>query len=181
MTFTEAALAVLQQEGRPMHSREIAEKAVERGLLSHVGKTPVQTMSARLSAAVSKGNEKGAFARVRPGVFALSAWSGKSPGKPAAGPPTVKEAAKTDSAPPAPAASTSAPGEAAQPRKKKRRRRKKRAVLEGDSNGPVAVQPAAHQTTQPKAQPAPRQAPRPKAQPALQAAAGPEISKTKPD
>ena len=48
MTFTEAALVVMEREGRPMHSREIAEKAVEQGILSHVGKTPVQTMSGRL-------------------------------------------------------------------------------------------------------------------------------------
>ena len=67
MTFTEAALEILKAEGRPMRSREIAERAVDKGLLSHVGKTPVQTMSTRLSAAVAKG--KGPFVRERPGVF----------------------------------------------------------------------------------------------------------------
>lgn len=80
MTFTEAALAVLEREGRPMHAREIAEKAVEMGILSHVGKTPVQTMSGRLSAAVQRADGTSLFVRTKPGVFALSAWSGKAPG-----------------------------------------------------------------------------------------------------
>lgn len=80
MTFTEAALEVLQRLGREMHAREIADKAVEWDLLSHVGKTPVQTMSARISAVVAKGPGKGPFVRVRPGVFALASWGGKPPG-----------------------------------------------------------------------------------------------------
>jgi restriction endonuclease Mrr len=80
MTFTEAALAVLQSEGRAMHARELADKAVEMGLLSHVGKTPVQTMSAQLSSSVAKGKENSPFVRVRPGVFALESWAGKPPG-----------------------------------------------------------------------------------------------------
>jgi hypothetical protein len=86
MTFTEAALEILKAEGRPMRSREIAEKAVDKGLLSHVGKTPVQTMSTRLSAAVAKG--KGPFVRVRPGVFGLAEWGGNPPG------PAKKEVAR---------------------------------------------------------------------------------------
>jgi len=80
MTFTEAALKVLEHEGRPLHSREIAERAVEWGLLSHVGKTPVQTMSGCLSASVAKGAGKTPFARVSPGVFGLAEWKGRPPG-----------------------------------------------------------------------------------------------------
>jgi restriction endonuclease Mrr len=80
MTFVEAAVAVLEREGRPMASRAIAEKAVDLGILSHVGKTPVQTMSARLSAALAKGNKKGPFVRTGRGVFALAKWQGKPPG-----------------------------------------------------------------------------------------------------
>ncbi|HUT79173.1 MAG TPA: winged helix-turn-helix domain-containing protein, partial [Polyangia bacterium] len=87
MTFIEAALKVLEHEGRPLHSREIAERAVEWGLLSHVGKTPVQTMSGCLSAAVAKGEGKTPFARVTPGVFGLAAWDGHPPGRRAGGPP----------------------------------------------------------------------------------------------
>ncbi|MCP4677836.1 MAG: hypothetical protein GY854_20420 [Deltaproteobacteria bacterium] len=95
MTFTEAALTVLEREGRPMHSREIADKAVEKGILSHVGKTPVQTMSARLSAAVAKGKGKSPFIRIRPGVFALANWDGKYPG-PAKEPVKEERAARSE-------------------------------------------------------------------------------------
>ncbi|MCU0662914.1 MAG: HTH domain-containing protein [Myxococcota bacterium] len=80
MTFIEAALAVLEREGRAMHAREIAEKAVELGILSHVGKTPVQTMSGRLSAALQRAEDSSPFVRTKPGVFALAAWGNKAPG-----------------------------------------------------------------------------------------------------
>lgn len=96
MTFIEAAAHVLEQEGRPLHSREIAELAVDRGLLSHVGKTPVQTMSARLSGAVAKGRGKGPFVRIRPGVFGLSSWQGKPPGPSKPAPVEDKRAEKRD-------------------------------------------------------------------------------------
>jgi hypothetical protein len=79
MTFIEAATYVLEREGRPLRSKEIAEKAVALGILSHVGKTPVQTMFARLSAAVAKGRDASPFVRVRPGVFGLQSWKGKPP------------------------------------------------------------------------------------------------------
>ncbi|MBN2342339.1 MAG: restriction endonuclease [Deltaproteobacteria bacterium] len=85
MTFIEAALEILRREGAPLHARLIAEKAVDAELLSHVGKTPEQTMSKRISAAVAKG--KGPFVRVKPGVFALESWKNEAgqlvpPGKP---------------------------------------------------------------------------------------------------
>ena len=80
MTFTEAALAVLEREGRSMQVKEIAEKALAWNLLSHVGKTPVQTMSTQISAAVAKGPSKSPFVRVKPGVFALAKWDGRTPG-----------------------------------------------------------------------------------------------------
>jgi hypothetical protein len=79
MTFIEAAADILEREGKPLHAKDIAEKAISLGLLSHVGKTPVQTMSAQLSAAVLKG--KSLFSRVRPGVFSLAKWQGKPPGR----------------------------------------------------------------------------------------------------
>lgn len=130
MTFIEAAAYVLEKEGRPLHSREIAEKAVDFGILSHVGKTPVQTMSARLSATVAKERGKGPFVRIRPGVFGLSSWQGQPPGpaKP------KKEAEQTNSAnQPQVAAKTkesqpsgdqAGPVGSAGPKKRKRRKRK---------------------------------------------------------
>src|SRR5690606_19491161 len=48
MTFTDAAREVLKQSGRPLHYKEITELAIEKNLLSHVGKSPEVTMGARL-------------------------------------------------------------------------------------------------------------------------------------
>ncbi len=120
MTFTEAALEVLEREGRPMHAREIADKAVEWSLLSHVGKTPVQTMSARISAIVSKGPGAGPFVRVRPGVFALVKWGGSSPGSTSPQKQSAPEAVEMTSKPEPQA------GEGVSSTRKRRRRRKKR-------------------------------------------------------
>ena len=48
MTFTEAAVEILRLVGRPLHYKKITELAIERNLLSHVGKAPELTMSSRL-------------------------------------------------------------------------------------------------------------------------------------
>jgi hypothetical protein len=70
MTFTEAALAVLRSVEKPLHYKKITEIAIERNLLSHVGKTPEITMSARLATLVKKDRGTAPIIKVRPGVFA---------------------------------------------------------------------------------------------------------------
>lgn len=77
MTFTEAAAHVLRLVGKPLHYKEITDVAIERGLLSHVGKSPEVTMGARLAAQVKKSSKDNPIARVKPGVFALSEWDEK--------------------------------------------------------------------------------------------------------
>jgi len=172
MTFTEAALAVLEREGRPTPVKEIAEKALAWNLLSHVGKTPVQTMSTQISAAVAKGTGKSPFVRVKPGVFALASWGGKAPGpspakqpqaakqaSPAKQPQVAKQASPAPRQPrtpdegPASRQEAAAQGERDEPsgRKRRRRRRKKRG---GDevSSSPQAAAPA-HEETAPQAKP----------------------------
>ncbi|MEM9866034.1 MAG: winged helix-turn-helix domain-containing protein, partial [Myxococcota bacterium] len=52
MTFTEAAVEILRLVGKPLHYKKITEIAIERNLLSHVGKTPEITMSSRLATMV---------------------------------------------------------------------------------------------------------------------------------
>lgn len=70
MTFYEAALEVLRQSGRPLHFKKITELAIRNSLLSHVGKTPEVTMSARLNQEV-KREELSALMQPRPGIFLL--------------------------------------------------------------------------------------------------------------
>jgi restriction endonuclease Mrr len=74
MTFTEAALLVLRLTGKPLHYKEITDVAIERSLLSHVGKNPEVTMGARLAAQVKNADTSNPLKRVKPGVFALAEW-----------------------------------------------------------------------------------------------------------
>ncbi len=95
MTFLEAALQILGREGKALHFKELTEKAVQKKLLTFVGRTPEVTMQTQLTAAVKKapGNP---FVRVKPGVFGLLRYPEVA--EPEA-PPAVEA-----SAPPPPAA-----------------------------------------------------------------------------
>src|SRR3954470_12126320 len=85
MTFTEAAAEVLRIAGKPLHYKEITELAIEKNLLSHVGKSPEVTMGARLAALLKKEDKSNPIVRVKPGVFALREWDGKKKKRSAAG------------------------------------------------------------------------------------------------
>lgn len=74
MTFTEAAALVLRLVGKPLHYKEITDVAIEKNLLSHVGKSPEVTMGARLNALIKKSEKDNPLVRVKPGVFALREW-----------------------------------------------------------------------------------------------------------
>src|SRR5215510_13742144 len=74
MTFTEAAAEVLRLVGKPLHYKEITDLAIEKNLLSHVGKSPEVTMGARLAALLKKSSKDNPLVRVKPGVFALREW-----------------------------------------------------------------------------------------------------------
>ena len=78
MTFTDAAAEVLRLVGRPLHYKEITDIAIEKNLLSHVGKSPEVTMGARLAATLKKDTDENPLVRVKPGVFALREWDDKT-------------------------------------------------------------------------------------------------------
>ena len=82
MTFTEAAAEVLRLAGKPLHYKEITELAIEKSLLSHVGKSPEVTMGARLAALLKKEDKTNPIVRVKPGVFALREWGPGGRGEP---------------------------------------------------------------------------------------------------
>jgi restriction endonuclease Mrr len=75
MTFTEAAALVLRLVGKPLHYKDITDIAIEKGLLSHVGKSPEVTMGSRLNSLLKKSERENPLKRVKPGVFALRDWS----------------------------------------------------------------------------------------------------------
>lgn len=71
MTFTEAAIEVLRLTGKPLHYKKITDIAIQKNLLSHVGKTPEVTMSSRLATLVKKDRGESNIIKVKPGVFGL--------------------------------------------------------------------------------------------------------------
>jgi HB1, ASXL, restriction endonuclease HTH domain/Restriction endonuclease len=75
MTFTEAAALVLRLCGKPLHYKDITDIAIEKSLLSHVGKSPEVTMGSRLNALLKKSDKENPLQRVKPGVFALREWT----------------------------------------------------------------------------------------------------------
>lgn len=89
MTFIEAAVVVLTSAGKPLHYKEIAQLAVERDLLSHIGKAPEEAMRTRLSAELRKGSKNRGFVRTGPGTYA---YKGPAPKAELEQPP--KKAAK---------------------------------------------------------------------------------------
>jgi hypothetical protein len=74
MTFYEAALRVLEGEGRPLHFVEITERSIAQSLLSHVGKMPEQTMLARLAAMARRKGERRVMVTAKD-TFALVEWA----------------------------------------------------------------------------------------------------------
>lgn len=78
MTFTEAAVEILRLVGKPLHYKKITEIAIERNLLSHVGKTPEVTMSSRLATMVRKDRGEAPILKVKPGIFALREFSAET-------------------------------------------------------------------------------------------------------
>jgi hypothetical protein len=117
MTFLEAALKILTREGRPLHFKELTERAMTKKLLTFVGRTPEVTMQTQLTAAVKKapGNP---FVRVKPGVFGLLRYPEVPPEEP---PPPPEKAESTER--PSRAAGPSTDGDEGAGRGRRRRRR----------------------------------------------------------
>ncbi|MBA3610610.1 MAG: winged helix-turn-helix domain-containing protein [Rubrobacter sp.] len=70
MDFKAAARTVLGEVGHPLHYTDITEMALESGYLASAGRTPQNTMRARLSVDV-RDNPETPFTQTAPGVYAL--------------------------------------------------------------------------------------------------------------
>ena len=70
MDFKAAARVVLGEVGHPLHYTDIAEIALESGYLRSAGRTPHNTMRARLSVDV-RDNAQTPFVQTAPGVYGL--------------------------------------------------------------------------------------------------------------
>ncbi len=82
LTFCDAAIAVLTKHGAPMHTNEITREAREAGLLESRGKTPQDTMSARIGDELKSGFEKGTkcrFYKHARGEYGMVEWQQQMP------------------------------------------------------------------------------------------------------
>src|SRR3989338_3279496 len=71
-SFHQIAQKILEEKGGPMSASEIIEEAIKRGLLNTKGKTPINTMGARLYMD-AKGKDP-IFYKAGAGKFGLVAW-----------------------------------------------------------------------------------------------------------
>jgi hypothetical protein len=103
MTFLEAAIEVLRHEDDSLHFSAIAKKAVDRKLLSHVGRDPEAAMRTCLNSAVRAGAE-GPVQRTKPGHYQIRPGAQlPEPAAPAPGEePTPPEAPPEKASDPAP-------------------------------------------------------------------------------
>ena len=70
MNYKAAAKLVLEEVGHPLHYADITEMALDSGYLKSAGRTPHNTMRARLSVDV-RDNEGSPFRQTAPGVYGL--------------------------------------------------------------------------------------------------------------
>ena len=71
-TFKELAFQILQETGKPLHSKEITAIALERGWLKTAGKTPEATMNAQLIVDINEKKQTSRFLKISPSVFTLN-------------------------------------------------------------------------------------------------------------
>ncbi len=80
LSFTDAAERVLgsQADARPMHYRELTERALDLGLLATKGRTPEATMYSQILTEIQRKTRRGEvprFVRQGRGLFGLSRWT----------------------------------------------------------------------------------------------------------
>lgn len=71
-SFKDIACQILQEIGKPLHSKEITKIALKRGWLKTAGKTPEATMNAQLIVDINTKKGKSRFIKTAPSTFDLN-------------------------------------------------------------------------------------------------------------
>jgi len=71
-SFKDIAYQILEEAGKPLHSKEITKIALEHGWLKTAGKTPEATMNAQLIVDINTKKERSRFVKTGPSVFGLN-------------------------------------------------------------------------------------------------------------
>lgn len=70
-SFKDIAYQILEEAGKPLHSKVITKIALQKGWLKTAGKTPEATMNAQLIVDINSKKEKSLFVKTAPSTFAL--------------------------------------------------------------------------------------------------------------
>jgi restriction system protein len=73
-SFKDAAQRILSEVGRPLHYKEITQRAMDAGFINPQGLTPEATMGAQLYTDIKNNGASSAFRKEGKGVFGLAAW-----------------------------------------------------------------------------------------------------------
>ncbi|MCX4245814.1 winged helix-turn-helix domain-containing protein [Paraliomyxa miuraensis] len=145
MTFLEAAIEVLRNADGPLHFSEVAKRAVEGNLLSHVGRDPEAAMQTCLKSAARTGHgEEPLIIRDKPGVYGLR------PGAVLPDPP-VRPATKTVEEKSSKSVGSVAEAKASDEGPDRKRRRRAKARGEAPAPASVEVLPTRKTTKKTKA------------------------------
>lgn len=79
-SFKSAAIAILRESMDTLHYRDIAERALSKGLISTSGKTPVDSMGSRIATDLKNNGKRSAFIKTAPGYYRLNPEYDKPPG-----------------------------------------------------------------------------------------------------
>ncbi|HWB79206.1 MAG TPA: winged helix-turn-helix domain-containing protein, partial [Nannocystaceae bacterium] len=92
MTFLEAAIEILRTADGPLHFAEVAKRAVDSNLLSHVGRDPEAAMRSCLNSAsrVGRDGQPPIIVRDKPGFYGLREGAELPPPSVAAEPARVE-------------------------------------------------------------------------------------------
>ena len=71
-TFKESAYEILKEAGKPLHSKEITQRVLKKGLISTEGKTPEATMSAQLIVDINSKQDRSMFIKTAPSTFGIN-------------------------------------------------------------------------------------------------------------
>lgn len=74
LSYKEAALRVLKEAGKPLHTTEITQRAIKADFINPQGLTPEATMAAQLCTDIKNNGATSAFRKVEPSTFGLAEW-----------------------------------------------------------------------------------------------------------
>ena len=74
MDSLDASEKVLNEAAQPLHYKEITRRILSQNIWHSDGKTPDQTVNARIAVDIKKMGENSRFVRTSPGVFGLRSW-----------------------------------------------------------------------------------------------------------